>query len=165
MVMAPSEAMGHGGHAGMSMEAMVRDMRNRFLVALVLSIPIVLWSPIGRQVLHFLVPAPFGLRDDVFQLLLSLPVIFYSSWIFFDGAFRALRQRTLDMMVLVAVAIGSGWLYSLVVTLRGAATSSTRRPASSPPSCCSGTGSRCGRGAVPTTPSAACSTWPRRGRC
>ena len=75
--MAPGAAMGHGGDAGMSMDAMVRDMRNRFLVALVLSIPTVLWSPIGRQVLHFGVPAPFGLRDDVFQLLLSLPVVFY----------------------------------------------------------------------------------------
>ena len=32
---------GHGGHAGMSMESMVRDMRNRFLVALVFTIPIV----------------------------------------------------------------------------------------------------------------------------
>jgi Cu2+-exporting ATPase len=119
MVMAPAEAMGHGGHAGMSMDAMVRDMRNRFLVALLLSIPIVLWSPIGRQVLHFGVPAPFGLRDDVFQLLLSLPVVFYSAWIFFDGAVRALRQKTLDMMVLVAVAVGSGWIYSVVVTIRG----------------------------------------------
>src|SRR5215467_3933792 len=118
-VSVPEEAMGHGGHAGMSMDAMVRDMRNRFLVAAVLSVPIVLWSPIGRQVLHFEVPAPFGLRDDVFQLILSLPVIGYSSWIFFDGAYRALRQRTLDMLVLVAVAIGAGWLYSLVVTLRG----------------------------------------------
>jgi len=118
-VMAPEEAMGHGGHAGMSMDAMVRDMRNRFLVAAVLSVPILLWSRIGRQVLGFEVPAPFGMRDDVFQLLLSLPVIGYSAWIFFDGAFRALRQRTLDMMVLVAVAIGAGWLYSLVVTLRG----------------------------------------------
>jgi Cu2+-exporting ATPase len=65
------------------------------------------------------VPAPFGLRDDVFSLLLSLPVIFYSSWIFFDGAWRALKARTLDMMVLVAVAIGAGWLYSVGVTLTG----------------------------------------------
>ena len=119
MVMAPEEAMGHGGHAGMSMAAMVRDMRNRFLVALVLSIPIVLWSPIGRQVLGFGVPAPFGLRDDIFQLILSLPVVFYSARIFFEGAVRALRQRTLDMMVLVAVAIGTGWLYSVVITLAG----------------------------------------------
>ena len=119
MVMSPAEAMGHGGHAGMSMESMVRDMRNRFLVALVLSVPILLWSSIGRSVLHFTAPAPFGLRDDVLQLVLSLPVVFYSSWIFFDGAVRALRNRTLDMMVLVAVAIGAGWIYSVVVTLIG----------------------------------------------
>jgi Cu2+-exporting ATPase len=46
-------------------------------------------------------------------------VILYSSWIFFDGAWRALRARTLDMMVLVAVAIGAGWLYSVYVTLTG----------------------------------------------
>ena len=118
-VLSPHEAMGHGGDAAMSMADMVTDMRNRFLVAAILSVPILLWSAIGRQVLHFAVPAPFGLRDDVFQLILSLPVIGYSAWIFFDGAVRALRARTLDMMVLVAVAIAAGWLYSLVVTLRG----------------------------------------------
>jgi Cu2+-exporting ATPase len=115
----PHEMMGHGGHAAMSMDDMVRDMRNRFLVALVLSIPIMLWSPMGRDMFGFTLPAPFGMRDDVFGLLLSLPVIFYSSWIFFDGAWRALRARTLDMMVLVAVAIGAGWLYSVGVTLTG----------------------------------------------
>ena len=108
-----------GQHAAMSMDDMVRDMRNRFLVAALLSIPILLWSPIGREVFGFTVPAPFGLRDDVFRLILSLPVIFYSAWIFFDGAWRALRARTLDMMVLVAVAIGAGWLYSVYVTLTG----------------------------------------------
>src|SRR6267378_5534001 len=120
MVMhSPNEVMGHGGHAAMSTDAMVQDMRNRFLVAAVLSVPILLWSAIGRQVLHFGVAAPFGLRDDVFQLILSLPVIGYSSWIFFDGAVRALRARTLDMMVLVAVAIAAGWTYSVIVTFHG----------------------------------------------
>ncbi len=118
-VRAPEEVMGHGGHAGISMAAMVADMRNRFLVAAVFSVPILLWSPIGRDVLGFSAAAPFGLRDDVWMLLLSLPVIFYSCAIFFDGAVRALRARTLDMMVLVAVAVGSGWLYSLYVTLTG----------------------------------------------
>jgi P-type Cu2+ transporter len=115
----PHDAMGHGGHGAMSIADMVRDMRNRFVVAAVLSLPILLWSPIGRDVFGFDAPPPFGLRDDVFGLLLSLPVIFYSAWIFFDGAWRALRARTLDMMVLVAVAVGAGWLYSLGVTLTG----------------------------------------------
>lgn len=118
--MSAHEAMGHGGHhAGASMAAMVADMRNRFLVAAALSVVVLLWSPIGRDVLGFTVPAPFGLRDDVFALVASLPVVAYSAWIFFDGAVRALRARTLDMMVLVAVAVGAGWLYSLVVTLSG----------------------------------------------
>ncbi len=116
----PQEVMGHGGHhAGMSMDDMVIDMRTRFLVAAILSVPILLYSPIGREVLGFTAPAPFGLRDDVFALLLSLPVMTYSAWIFFDGAYRALRARTLDMMVLVAVGVGAGWLYSLGVTLTG----------------------------------------------
>jgi len=116
----PQDVMGHGGHSvGMSMDDMVRDLRNRFIVAAVLSVPITLWSPIGRDVLNFTADAPFGLRDDVFSLPLSLPVIFYADWIFFEGAYRALRKRTLDMMVLVAVAVGAGWLYSVGVTLTG----------------------------------------------
>jgi Cu2+-exporting ATPase len=115
----PHEEPAHAGHDGMDMSAMVIDMRNRFLVALLFSVPIVLWSPIGRDVLNFDVAAPFGLRDDVWSLLLSLPVILYSANIFFRGAVAALRARTLDMMVLVAVGVGAGWLYSLGITLTG----------------------------------------------
>jgi len=107
---------GHGGHAGMSMDEMVRDMRNRFLVAVVFAIPIAIWSELGDRLFGGVPPTPFDMRDDVWEFLLSLPVIFYSSWIFFRGAYVALRARTLDMMVLVAVAIGTGWLYSVAAT-------------------------------------------------
>jgi Cu2+-exporting ATPase len=114
------EAAGHAAHHGdMSLQDMARDLRNRFLVALVLTGLITLWSPMGRDMLGFTVPAPFGLRDEVFALILSVPVVFYAAWVFFDGAVRALRARTLDMMVLVAVAVGAGWLYSVGVTLTG----------------------------------------------
>ncbi|WP_328404848.1 heavy metal translocating P-type ATPase [Nocardia sp. NBC_00403] len=115
----PHDAMGHGGGEGMSMASMVADMRNRFLVAVLFSIPIVLWSPMGSQMFGRDLPVPFGMRQDIWALVLSLPVIFYSCTIFFDGALRALRARTLDMMVLVAVAIGGGWGYSLVITVTG----------------------------------------------
>jgi Cu2+-exporting ATPase len=43
-------------------------------------------------------------------------VIFYSSTIFFVGAWKALRAKTLDMMVLVAVAIGTAFVYSVAAT-------------------------------------------------
>jgi Cu2+-exporting ATPase len=107
---------GHGGHAGMSMAAMVADMRNRFLVAVVFAIPIAVWSPLGETVFGRTPSTPFGIGDELWQFLLSLPVILYSSWIFFRGAYLALRARTLDMMVLVAVAIGTGWIYSVAAT-------------------------------------------------
>jgi Cu2+-exporting ATPase len=111
-----ADGHGHGGHAGKSMDAMVRDMRNRFLVALAFAIPIAVWSPVGKSIVGSTPGTPFGIRLDVWQLLLSLPVVFYSSQIFFRGAYRALRAKTLDMMVLVAVAIGTGWIYSVAAT-------------------------------------------------
>ncbi len=115
---ARADAFGHdhGGHAGMSMDAMARDMRTRFLVALVFTVPIVLWSMVGTELLGRELPTPFGLDHDVWQFLLSLPVVLWASSIFFTGAVAALRARTLDMMVLVAVAIGTGWVYSVAAT-------------------------------------------------
>jgi P-type Cu2+ transporter len=109
-------AHGHGGHGGMSMEAMARDMRNRFLVALASTVPIVLWSHVGTELLGTNLATPFGIDGELWQLLLSLPIVLYSSAIFFRGALVALRNRTLDMMVLVAVAIGTGWTYSVAAT-------------------------------------------------
>lgn len=113
------DVMGHGGGARTSMEDMVANRCNRFLVATLFSVPILLWSGIGREVLGFEVAAPFGLRDDIFAFLLSLPMVFWSAWIFFDGAPRALRAHTLDMMVLAAIAVGTGWVYSVGVTVTG----------------------------------------------
>jgi Cu2+-exporting ATPase len=107
---------GQGGHAGMSMDAMARDMRNRFLVALAFTVPVVLWSNVGKNLLGNELATPFGLDRDVWQLLLSLPIVFYASTIFFTGAVTALRAGTLDMMVLVAVAVGIGFVYSVAVT-------------------------------------------------
>jgi P-type Cu2+ transporter len=111
-----ADGHGHGGHAGMSMAQMVRDMRNRFLVALVFAVPIALWSPLGESLFGATPPTPFGMRESLWQFFLSLPVVFYSSTVFFKGAYNALKAKTLDMMVLVAVAIGTGWVYSVAAT-------------------------------------------------
>ncbi|MBC7300363.1 MAG: copper-translocating P-type ATPase [Nocardia sp.] len=109
----------HGGHASMSMDDMAHDMRNRFLVALVFSTLVMLWSPMATHMFGLHLPTPFGMRADIWMLVLSLPVIFYSSTVFFTGARQALQAHTLDMMVLVSVGIGTGWLYSLYVTFTG----------------------------------------------
>jgi Cu2+-exporting ATPase len=112
----PGHGHGHGGYPGMSMDSMARDMRNRFLVALAFTIPIVAWSMVGTKLLGSELATPFGIDRDVWQFLLSLPIVLYASSIFFTGAVSALRNRTLDMMVLVAVAIGTAWVYSVAAT-------------------------------------------------
>ncbi len=106
----------HDEHAGHDMAAMVRDLRRRFAVAAALAVAIALYSPMGHDTLGLDVPTPFGLKADLIQFLLSLPVVFWASSLFFAGAWRALRHGTLDMMVLVAVAIGAGWVYSVAAT-------------------------------------------------
>jgi len=109
-----AHAMGHGG--GMSMDDMVRDMRTRFLVALLLAIPVTLYSPLGTDVFGIRLPIPFGLDPKILLFLLSTPAVLWSGQIFFVGAWRALRHRTLDMSVLVALSVGSGYLFSVTAT-------------------------------------------------
>jgi P-type Cu2+ transporter len=110
------QAHGEGGHAGHSMTQMAEQMRNRFFVSLVFTLAILAWSALGRSVFGHALAVPFGLDRSVWQLLLSLPVL-YAARMFFTGAVWALRQPTLDMNVLVATAIGISWTYSLAVTL------------------------------------------------
>ncbi len=109
-----AHAMGHGG--GMSMDEIVRDMRNRFLVALVLAVPVFAYSPLATEVFGLRLPTPFGISNALLLFILSTPAVFWSGQIFFVGAYRALRNRTLDMSVLVALSVGSGYLFSVAAT-------------------------------------------------
>jgi Cu2+-exporting ATPase len=112
-----SDPHGHeeGGHSGHSMEHMAEQMRNRFLLSLVFTLAILLWSDVGKQLLGHDVATPFGITRELWEFLLSLPLL-WAARMFFSGAVGALRHRTLDMNVLVATAIGISWLYSVAVT-------------------------------------------------
>ncbi|WP_064697800.1 heavy metal translocating P-type ATPase [Rhizobium aegyptiacum] len=101
--------MGHG--PGMDMQAMVRDMRNRFWVALVFTVPIFIYSPMGGM---FAAPAPpFGLDLELWLFLLASAAVLYSSWLFFVAAWRALRNGVLNMAVLVVLSVGTGYFFSV----------------------------------------------------
>ncbi|NOT10037.1 MAG: copper-translocating P-type ATPase [Gemmatimonadales bacterium] len=106
--------MGHG--AGMGMDAMVRDMRKRFLVTLVLGILVTLFSPMGTRLIGLELRAPFGLSNDMLTFFLATPAVVWGGQMFFVGAWRALRRRTLDMSVLVALSVGAGYLFSVAAT-------------------------------------------------
>ncbi|ARU18220.1 heavy metal translocating P-type ATPase [Croceicoccus marinus] len=106
---AMAHEMGHG--AGADMQAMVRDMRNRFWVALLFTIPIFVYSPMGGM---FTPPAPpFELGLDLWLFFLASAAVIYPSWPFFVAAWRALRNGILNMAVLVVLSVGTGYLFSV----------------------------------------------------
>ena len=108
---------GRGSHAGMSMDAIARDIRNRFLVALAFTILVVLWSNVGKNLLgtrtrHAVRDRPRRLAApaEPADRLLRLDDLLHRRRL------RAERANPGDMMVLVAVAIGIGFAYSVAVT-------------------------------------------------
>ncbi len=106
---AMAHEMGHG--AGMDMQDMVKDMRNRFLISLVFTLPILAMDPMGLSAPLF--EPPFGLSMNVTMFLFASAAIIYPVWPFLVSAWRALRNGVLNMAVLVVLSVGTGYLFSV----------------------------------------------------
>jgi len=99
------------GHApGMSMQDMANDMRNRFLVSLLFSIPVFLYSPMGKMIGEF--ATPFGLDRNLFLFIFATGAIAYPGWPFFVAAWRAARNKVANMATLVVLSVGTGYVFS-----------------------------------------------------
>lgn len=122
MSMTMTMGMEHGGLAGREMARLMEvDIRNKFFFALILSLPIIAYSPLGIQFLKLrlpeLIPTPWLL------FLLTTPVFFYSGWIFLYSTYKALRIKTLNMAVLIAVGITAAYIFSVLLTFLGSSDS------------------------------------------
>ena len=107
--MAMAHEMGHG--AGMDAHAMARDMRNRFFVALLFSIPVFLLSPMGGTGAAVELPPSWNLEIVLFAL--ASVAVLYPAWPFAVAALRALRRGVANMAVLVMLSVGTGYLFSV----------------------------------------------------
>ncbi|WP_231557366.1 heavy metal translocating P-type ATPase [Deinococcus sp. YIM 77859] len=107
--------MGHDEHAGHG-AAMVNDMLRRFVVSLILTVPVVLYSPLG-ETFGFTAPPPFGLSMAWLGLILATPVVWWGGWPFISAAWRALKRGEANMMTLIATGILVSWLFSVYATL------------------------------------------------
>ncbi len=102
------------GHGGKDLPAMVRDMRNRFLICLVFTVPIFVYAPMGG---FFEPPAPpFGIELNLWLFFFASAAILYPSWPFFVSAWRQLKKRTLGMAALIVLSVGTGYLFSVGTT-------------------------------------------------
>ena len=105
----------HNEHAGHD-KSMVGDMLRRFWVCLVLTIPVVLFSPIGMGI-GFTFEPPFGLSMEWFGLILTTPIVLWGAYPFTSSAWNSLKKADVTMMTLIAVGILVSYLYSVAATV------------------------------------------------
>jgi len=99
----------HAEHHKMMME----DFKKRFIVSTILTIPILLLSPLIQKFFGFTFTFP-GDRYVLFTL--SAVVYFYGGKPFLTGMVDELKKRTPGMMTLIALAITVAFFYSAAVT-------------------------------------------------
>src|SRR5688500_7199492 len=102
---AAHSAMGHAGHAGRDKHAghSIEMFRSRFWISLLLSIPVVLYSPMVQEWLRFSMPAFPG--SDLVSPVLGTVVFLYGGSVFLKGGWDELRFRTPAMMLLISLSI------------------------------------------------------------
>jgi len=122
MSMSMTMGMDHTGLAGREMARLMEiDIRNKFFFSLILTLPIILYSPLGTEFLKLNLPSPIALPWLLF--ILTTPVFFYSGWIFLYSTYFALKNKTLNMAVLIAVGITAAYGFSILLTLTGSSDS------------------------------------------
>ncbi|WP_273699915.1 heavy metal translocating P-type ATPase, partial [Paracoccus sphaerophysae] len=91
------------------------DMRRRFWIGLVLTIPVFLLEMGGHLLgLDHLVSQR---SSNWIQLIFATPVVLWAGWPFFQRGWQSLVTRNLNMFTLIAMGTGAAWIYSVVATL------------------------------------------------
>ena len=96
---------------------MEADMRRRFWISFLLSIPIFLYSPVGINFFKLNLPTPIPVNWILF--ILTTPIVFWSGSIFITGTYYSLKNRKLNMSVLVSTGVLAAYLFSIVLTITG----------------------------------------------
>ncbi|MBE0682255.1 MAG: copper-translocating P-type ATPase [Anaerolineales bacterium] len=123
------EAMELGGQAedaeAMAREHEINEQRRLLVIGLIFTVPLFLLS-MGKD--FGLLPEFFytntsmeGMRDAQpwfgwLMLALALPVQFYVGWQYYVGAFKALRNKSANMDVLIVMGSSAAFFYSLPIT-------------------------------------------------
>lgn len=113
------QKMNHADHeAAMTDPAMAKameaDMRRRFWMAFVLSVPVFLYSPVGESLLG---PLPAPIPTSWLLFILTTPIVFWAGSIFITGTYHALHKRKLNMSVLIATGVLAAYGFSVFLTL------------------------------------------------
>jgi P-type Cu2+ transporter len=111
----PEDTVATTMHAGPAHHAhMAADFRKRFWISLVLTLPILVLSPMLQSLVGL--GEAVSVPGDLYVLFgLSSAVFWYGGWPFLRGFTEELRSRRPGMMTLISVAIATAYVYSSAV--------------------------------------------------
>lgn len=93
------------------------DLKKRFWVALILTLPVFVLEMAGHFPWHFSAMLVSAKISQFIQLLLSAIVVFWSGSLFFSKAFESLKNKSPNMFTLIALGTSVAWFYSAFATL------------------------------------------------
>jgi len=93
---------------------MVADFRKRFIVSIIIAIPVLLLSPLIQTFLRLENIIRFP-GDSYVLFGLSTIIFFYGGWPFLKGLYNELRSKQPGMMTLIGLAITVAYAYSSAV--------------------------------------------------
>jgi Cu2+-exporting ATPase len=102
-------------HTGPDHQAnMTTDFRKRFWISLMLTLPILVLSPLLQKLVGL--NEAFHFQGDIYVLFgFSSAVFWYGGWPFLKGFLKEIKSFEPGMMTLVAVAIATAYIYSSAV--------------------------------------------------
>ncbi len=93
------------------------DMSRRFWIGLILTIP-VLFLAMSEMIPGQPVQGLISVAHSTWvQFLLSTPVVLWCGWPFFQRAWTSLLNRSFNMFTLIAMGVGTAYVYSVFATL------------------------------------------------
>jgi P-type Cu+ transporter len=87
-----------------------------FWISAILSLPLV-WAMVGHFTFTTNIYVPEILMNPYVQWSLATPVQFWIGWMFYKGAYYALRNKSANMDVLVALGTSAAYFYSVYLVL------------------------------------------------
>jgi len=108
-------------------EQEIKKQQRKFIFSLILTIPL-LWTMVAHFEFLSFIYMPAILMNPWVQLALATPVQFIVGAQFYKGAFNALRNKSANMDVLVALGTSAAYFYSLYLTLEWKMAGSTGMP-------------------------------------
>jgi len=94
----------------------LKRQKRKLLLSAILSLPL-LWSMVTHFSFTSWIWMPEFFMNPWFQLALATPVQFYVGKHFYVGAYKALRNKSANMDVLVALGTSAAYFYSLYLTI------------------------------------------------